>query len=168
MIEYTKLPYNKTTIRDVKLPPGNGNKGNCCFLFSPDFDSSISMMVNPKNCTSMGRYRLYFRQLKYIGKTTNNKRYRINDVRNYEALKDKLRTDAPMIKPYPVKLGINPSETRNIFVDLFQWVKIYQSATGSSTSIARNVKAFWYLMRSVIGSVNPKYQDGEENHDAAE
>ena len=159
MIEYTKLPYNKTTIRDVKLPPGNGNKGNCCFLFSPDFDSSISMMVNPKNCTSMGRYRLYFRQLKYIGKTTNNKRYRINDVRNYEALKDKLRTDAPMIKPYPVKLGINPSETRNIFVDLFQWVKIYQSATGSSTSIARNIKAFWYLMRSVIGSVNPKYQD---------
>lgn len=155
MIEYTKLPYNKTTIRDVKLPSGNGNKGNCCFLFTKSFDESISMMVNPKNCTSMGRYRLYFRQLKYIGKTTNNKRYKINDTRNYQALKDKLKSDAPMIKPYPVKTGITPTETRNIYVDLFQWIKIFDVATGASTSISRNVKAFWYLLRNAIGSINP-------------
>ena len=157
MIQYTEIPYNKTTIREVKLPSGVGNKGNLCFLFSKDFDSSIEMMTNQKNCKSMGKYRLYFRNLKYIGKLTNNKIYRINELNSVQQIKDKLKTDCPMIKFYPQKTGIDPNENRNIFVDLYRWIDIYQTGIKTSTSVARNVKMFWSLMTNVIGSYDAKY-----------
>ena len=157
MIEYTDLPYDKAMIREVKLPSGVGNKGNLCFLFSKDFDSSIEMMTNQKNCKSMGKYRLYFRNLKYIGKLTNNKIYRINELNSVQQIKDKLKTDCPMIKFYPQKTGIDPNENRNIFVDLYRWVDIYQTGVKTSTSVSRNVKMFWSLMTNVIGSYDAKY-----------
>lgn len=152
MIDYKALPYNRTTIREVRLPVGDGGKGNCCYLFSPNFESSIAMMVNPANCKSMGRYRLYYRKLKYIGKLTNNKHYRINDISRFQEIKDTLRAEAPTIKTYPEKMGINPREMRNIFVDLCKVIEIYKTGTATSSSIARNVRAFWSLLTSEIGT----------------
>ena len=124
MIEYTQIPYNTTTIREVILPKGEGNKGNLCYLFTKNFDQSIELMVGPKNCKARGKYRLYFRNLKYIGKLTNNKIYRINEMNSLTGIKNKLKTDAPMIKFYPIKTGINADETRNMFVDLYKWIEI--------------------------------------------
>ena len=163
MIQYTEIPYNKTTIREVKLPFGEGNKGNLCYLFSPDFESSIEMMTSPKNCKSMGRYRLYFRNLKYIGKLTNNKIYRINELNSIQDIKSTLKVECPSIKFYPIKTGINPDEQRNIFVDLYKWIDIYKNGVSKSTSVARNVKVFWTLFTSVIGSFNPKYAVKNKN-----
>lgn len=163
MIEYTQLPYNTTTIREVILPKGEGNKGNLCYLFTKNFDQSIELMVGPKNCKARGKYRLYFRNLKYIGKLTNNKIYRINEMNSLTGIKNKLKTDAPMIKFYPIKTGINPDETRNIFVDLYKWIEIYEHGISTSTSVAKNVKVFWTLMTSVFGSFNPKYAEKNKN-----
>ena len=58
MIEYTQIPYNTTTIREVILPKGEGNKGNLCYLFTKNFDQSIELMVGPNNCNARGKYRL--------------------------------------------------------------------------------------------------------------
>ena len=163
MIEYTQIPYNTTTIREVILPKGEGNKGNLCYLFTKNFDQSIELMVGPKNCKARGKYRLYFRNLKYIGKLTNNKIYRINGMNSLTGIKNKLKTDAPMIKFYPIKTGINADETRNMFVDLYKWIEIYEHGISTSTSVAKNVKAFWTLMTSVFGSFDPKYAANNKN-----
>ena len=148
MINTTTLPYLRTVQRKVVLNPGKPiGRGNLVFLFSKSLDESIRMMDQTENCYHNGRYKFYYYPLRYLG-ILNKRRYRINDLPNYEKIKKRIMSETSL-RMYANKAGITDAEFRNMYFDLRTYYKIFEERSVKWNAY-RRMKFFWEFFTPIL------------------
>lgn len=142
-----KLINGKTLQRVIYLPQGNPVGHNqLVYLYTPNFESSVSLMTETENVLSRGKYYYYYFMPLYRG-TINQKHYilRYGDVR--KKYYDTIMADTNL-HPYNPRI-IRPTEDRNIFVDLHVYLDIFFSHT-KKLSLQKKVSIYWQYLKPIL------------------
>lgn len=145
------IPYMKSVPRIFNLPKGNPiGKGNLCFIYSNNVETSIHDIMNSKNAIAGNRYYFYYLNPVYRGRIYS-KFYneRILDQRNnvYKKI-----DEYGQLHPYR-KLIINSSEKRNMFYDLGHFMNIFFKHTEKLNYI-KKVDLFWTYFKSILSNMD--------------
>ena len=117
------IPYMKTLPRIFNLPKGNPiGRGNLCYVYSNDVNTSIHDIMNSKNAVAGNNYYFYYLAPLYRGKIYSKFYHeRILDKRKiiYKKIDESGRVHSYR------KLVIDKSEKRSMFFDLGHYMHIF-------------------------------------------
>ena len=149
-----KLQYMRTIPRVFNLPKGEPTgKGNLCFVYANDTETSIRNITQPKNAIAGNRYYFYYLAPIYRGKIYSKYyKEKILDKRNsiYQRIED-----SRVLHPYR-KLTITASETKNMMYDLGHHMEIFIKNLPKLSPI-KIAELYWSYLRSIFDNV--KYLD---------
>lgn len=143
------IPYMKAFPRVFNLPKGNPiGKGNLCFVYSNNIDTSFQDITHSKNAIAGNRYYFYYLAPVYRGKIYS-KFYneRILEKRNniYKELENQ-----STLHPYR-KLTIDKNENKNMFYDLGYHMSIFFKNTPKVNPI-KKMELFWVYFKSILNN----------------
>lgn len=144
------MVHLKTFPKVYILPKGNPTgKGNICFLYTPNFNSSIDIINTNGNFKNGGKYYYYFYNMMYSG-LISGRRYRIRDFDRRKDLYKEI-TDKTRLKPYPKLLIGTKFDKRNLYFDMHKYIEIFTTISKKFT-LMKKVKAYWTFFKSIYNN----------------
>ena len=148
MMDIHTIPYLRTTLRKVVLPPGDSKKGEIAFLLTSNVDESISLINQTENCYLNNKYYFYFYPAKLIGSFSTGRRYNVNKVQYWSKLRERISKETTL-HMYPDKFQLSPSNERNTVYDLSSYYELYEENC-IKYPVFKRIEMFLTLMQPVL------------------
>lgn len=145
------IPYMKAYPRVFNLPKGNpSGKGNLCFIYSNNTDTSFHDITQSKNAFAGNRYYFYYLAPIYHGKIYS-KFYRERILEKRKNIYNQISTKSTL-HPYR-NLTINKTENRNMFYDLGHHINIFFKNIPKINPL-KKIELFWIYFKSVLSTTD--------------
>ena len=146
------IPYMKAFPRIFNLPKGNPvGKGNLCFVYGNNVDTSFQDIIHSKNAIAGNRYYFYYLAPFYRGKIYS-KIYNERILEKRNNIYKNLKLHSPNLHPYR-NLVIDKNESKNMFYDLGYHMSIFFKNTPKINTI-KKMELFWVYFKSILNNTN--------------
>lgn len=133
--------------KQVYLPKGNPlGKNNIVFLYTNNYDESISLMDNKSNLLNNNKYKYYFTNLMYRGKLFN-RRFNLNTYNERKSLYKKI-IDKTNITPI-VNFKSFIKTKKSFFYDLSFYLKIFNEYCKNASPV-KKIQLYWDYIKKVF------------------